>query len=63
MKPLSDDHRTRVTRMLIRRAFTDLLSHKPVSYTHLDVYKSQPTGTEPASTRRSKFRPANAPAS
>jgi AcrR family transcriptional regulator len=30
MKPLSDDHRTRVTRMLIRRAFTDLLSHKPI---------------------------------
>ena len=29
MKPLSDDHRTRVTRMLIRRAFTE------------DVYKRQ----------------------
>lgn len=30
MKSSSDDHRIRVTRMLIRRAFTDLLSHKPI---------------------------------
>ena len=30
MKTLPSDHRTRVTKMLIRRAFTDLLRSKPI---------------------------------
>ncbi len=30
MKPLHNDHRTRVTKQLIRRAFTDLLAQKPI---------------------------------
>lgn len=30
MKKLTNDHRTRVTRMLIRRAFTTLLKQKPI---------------------------------
>ena len=30
MKPKTADHRTRVTKMLIRRAFTDLLRTKPI---------------------------------
>ena len=31
MKP-SSDHRTRVTKMLIRKAFTELLRHKPIHH-------------------------------
>lgn len=30
MKPTGNDHRTRVTRMLIRKAFTELLRQKPI---------------------------------
>lgn len=30
LKNVTNDHRTRVTRMMIRRAFTDLLNHKPI---------------------------------
>lgn len=30
MKPTANDHRTRVTKMLIRKAFTDLLRQKPI---------------------------------
>lgn len=30
MSPVSGDHRSRVTRMLIRKAFTDLLRQKPI---------------------------------
>ena len=30
MKKLTNDHRTRVTKMLIRKAFTSLLSQKPI---------------------------------
>ena len=30
MKPTTNDHRTRVTKMLIRRALTDLLRKKPI---------------------------------
>lgn len=30
MKPTANDHRTRVTRMLVRRALTDLLRTKPI---------------------------------
>lgn len=30
MKQTANDHRTRVTKMLIRRAFTDLLKQKPI---------------------------------
>ena len=30
MKKVTNDHRTRVTRLLIRRAFTELLTKKPI---------------------------------
>ena len=31
LKKLTNDHRTRITKMLIRKALTDLMAYKPVT--------------------------------
>ena len=53
MKNVTNNRRTRVTRLLIRRAFTELLRKKPIqdiSVKELDVYKRQCGGFHIGST-------------